>query len=108
VDMLRERNTYARRSFPFESQLRSLVTTLDSFPDEIDRGLRNLERERLNFSAPGSLKVAERRVENNELLFKAGRLGIINLRESQDDLIIAQNELTAAIVVYQNNRLSCC
>ena len=107
VDMLRERNTYRSTLISFESQLRSLVTTLDSFRDQMDRGLRNLERERLNYvSRQESLKVAKRRAENNEFLFRAGRLPIVDLRESQDDLISAQNALTDAIVVYQNNRLS--
>jgi hypothetical protein len=107
VDRLRERNTYRSTLISFESQLRSLVTTLDNFRDRIETGLRNLERERLNhISRLEALRVAERRADNDQLLFRAGRLQIINLRQSQDDLIAAQNALTDAIVAYQNNRLS--
>lgn len=107
VDMLRERNTYRSTLISFESQLRSLVTTLDNARDGIDRGLRDLERQRLNYlSRQEALKVASRRVDNNELLFRAGRLQIVDLRQSQDDLIAAQNALTDAVVAYQNNRLN--
>ncbi|MBE7501268.1 MAG: TolC family protein [Verrucomicrobiales bacterium] len=107
VDRLRERNTYRSTLISFESQLRSLVTTLDNSRDRIETGLRNLERERLNYvSRQEALRVAERRADNDQLLFRAGRLQIINLRQSQDDLIAAQNSLTDAIVAYQNNRLS--
>ncbi|MCZ7637219.1 MAG: TolC family protein [Verrucomicrobia bacterium] len=107
LDRLRERNSYRSTLISFESQLRSLVTTLDNFRDRIETGLRNLERERLNYvSRQEALRVAERRADNDQLLFRAGRLQIINLRQSQDDLIAAQNAITDAIVAYQNNRLA--
>jgi outer membrane protein TolC len=107
VDMLRERNTYRSTLISFESQLRSLVTTLDSFRDRIERGLRNLESQRLNYiSRQEALRVAERRADNDDLLFRAGRLAINRLRESQDALIDAQNALTLALVAYQTTRLS--
>lgn len=105
VDRLRERNTYRATLISFESQLRSLVSTLDDYKSRIDRGLRTLEQERLNYlSRQEALKVAERRVESTQMLLEAGRAAIRDVREAQDNLIQAQNALTDAIVIYQANR----
>lgn len=106
VDRLRERNTYRATLISFESQLRSLVTTLDDYKSRIDRGLRTLEQERLNYlSRQETLKVAERRVESTQMLLEAGRAAIRDVREAQDSLIQAQNNLTDAIVRYQGVRV---
>ena len=106
IDRLRERNTYRSTLISFESQIRSLVTTLDNFKNRIDDGLRSIERDRLNYvSRQESLRVAERRVDNAEMLVKAGRSTIRDLRESQDQLISSQNALTDAIVSYHSTRL---
>jgi outer membrane protein TolC len=45
-----------------------------------------------------SLELAEKRVESNSLLLEAGRLTTRDLLDSQDDLLTAQNQLTAALV----------
>ena len=105
VDRLRERNTYRSTLISFESQLRSLVTTLDGFRNRIDRGLRTLEQERLNYiSREAALRVAERLVDNRQMLLEAGRANIRDVREAQDSLIQAQNNLTAATIAYLGTR----
>jgi outer membrane protein TolC len=107
VDRLPERNLYRRTLVSFESQLRSLSLTLDTFKDRIDRGLRTLEQDRLNYvSAVESLKVAQRRVENNVMLLEAGRATVRDVRESQDGLIQAQNELATIYAQYLAARLN--
>lgn len=106
VDRLRERNTYRATLISFESQLRSLVNTLDNYKSRIDRGLRTLEQMRLNYlSRQETLKVNERLVESTQMLLEAGRKSIRDVREAQDNLIMAQNNLTDAIVVYQSVRV---
>ncbi len=106
VDRLRERNTYRATLISFESQLRSLVTTLDNYKNRIDRGLRTLEQMRLNYlSRKETLKVNERLVESTQMLLEAGRKSIRDVREAQDNLIQAQNNLTDAIVLYQSVRV---
>jgi outer membrane protein TolC len=106
VDRLRERNTYRAALVSFESQIRSLGLTLDSFKDRIDRGLRTIERERLNYlNAVESLKVAERRVENETMSLEAGRRKVLDLRQAQDDLIQAQNRLSITYTTYLTARL---
>lgn len=52
-----------------------------------------------------SLKVAERRVENNTLRLEAGRATIRDLREAQDSLIQAQNNLATTVTAYLIARL---
>ncbi len=107
LDRLRERNSFRAALIAFEAQLRSLVATLDNFKNRIDRGLRTLEQERLNYlSRLENLRVAERLVENRQMLLEAGRANIRDVREAQDALIRAQNELTSATVTYLNTRLT--
>ncbi len=105
VSRLRERNTYRATLISFEAQLRSLVNTLDTFRNRLDRGLRTLEQERLNYlSRLEALRVAERRADMNQMLLAAGRVQIRDVREAQDALIQAQNNLTTALVNYLGSR----
>lgn len=106
LDRLRERNTYRAALVSFESQVRSLGLTLDNFRDRIERGLRTLEQRRLTYlNRQMALDVARRRVEMNSILLNAGRVQIRDLRESQDSLISAQNQMTSTLVAYLQARL---
>jgi outer membrane protein TolC len=107
LDRLVERNNYRATLVSFESQLRALGLTLDRFKDRIDRGLRTLEQDRLNhLNAVESLKVAQRRVENNVMLLEAGRATIRDVREAQDGLILAENDLATSYTDYLAARLA--
>ncbi len=107
VDRLLERNAYRKSLVSFESQLRSLSRTLDDFRNDIDRGLRTVEQARLNnLISVENLKVAERRVENNVMLFEAGRVTVRDVREAQDGLVNAQNDLAANYAQYLAARLN--
>ena len=109
LDRLRERNTYRATLVSFESQLRSLGLTLDNYRDRIDRGLRTVEQARLNIlNNQESLRVAQRRVDNNAMLLEAGRATIRDLREAQDSLIQAENQLATSYTVYLSARLGSC
>jgi outer membrane protein TolC len=106
VDRLHERNNYRATLVSFESQLRSLSLTLDNYKDRIDRGLRTLEQSRLNYlNGLESLRVAQRRVENNIMLLEAGRATIRDVREAQDGLVLAQNTLATLYANYLTSRL---
>ena len=66
-----------------------------------------MEQDRLNYvSAVESLKVAQRRVENNVMLMEAGRATVRDVRESQDGLIQAQNDLATIYAQYLAARLN--
>lgn len=107
VDRLLQRNAYRRALVTFESQLRLLSLTLDNYRDKIDSGLRGVEQTRLNYlSAAEALKVAERRVENNVMLMEAGRATVRDVREAQDGLIQAQNDLASIYTDYLGSRLN--
>lgn len=106
LDRLRERNAYRTALINFEAQLRNLAYVLDQHKDRLDRGLRDLEQRRLNYlNRLAALKVAERRVEMNQILLEAGRVQIRDLREAQDALIQVQNDLTLTAVSYLEARL---
>jgi outer membrane protein TolC len=105
-DRLRERNDYRQTLVAFQSDLRTLQLTLDRFKQRIDGGLRNLEEARLNIvSQQRQLEVETRRVDMSTIRLEAGRVDFRDLREAQDALISAQNNLTASIVAYLRNRL---
>lgn len=106
VDRLRQRNAYRAALVSFESQIRSLALTLDSFKERIDRGLRTLEERRLNYlNRQMALDVARRRVQMNVILLEAGRVQVRDLREAQDSLISAQNQMTSTLISYLQARL---
>jgi outer membrane protein TolC len=106
IDRLRERNNYRATLISFESQLRSLSLTLDNYKDRIERGLRTIEQARLNYlSGLESLRVAERRVDSDSMQLEAGRVSVRDLRESQDQLIEAQNGLAVLYADYLAARL---
>jgi outer membrane protein TolC len=107
VDRLNERNEYRRTLINFEEQLRSLALVLDTYKERIDNGLRSIEQARLNYlNGVESLKVAERRVENNNMLMEAGRATVRDVREAQDSLIQAQNNLASLYTAYLGARLN--
>ncbi len=107
VDRLVQRNNYRASLVSFESQLRSLASTLDSYKNRIDRSVRTIEQARLdNLNSLESLRVAERRVENNAMLLAAGRVNVLFLREAQDGLIQAQNDLAITYTAYLTARLN--
>lgn len=106
IDRLRQRNTYRATLIAFEAQIRALGLTLDNYKNRIDRGLRTIEQARLNYlNGVESLNVAKRRVENNSMLLEAGRATPRDLREAQDSLIQAENNLSVLYAQYLAARL---
>lgn len=106
LDRLNERNSYRETLINFESQIRSLSLTLDDYRDRIEAGLRQVEQNRLNYiNGLESLKVAERRLENNVMLLEAGRATIRDVREAQDSLVQSQNDLSTMYADYLRARL---
>ncbi len=106
VNKRRERNNYRRSLISFDAEARSLSQSHDELRNLIKRRFRELEQYRNNYKIEvGAVKLAERRVEENQLRFKMGKLIFRRLSESQDDLIRAQNAATDALVNYQESRL---
>jgi outer membrane protein TolC len=106
VDKLPARNNYRAGLISYERQVRALAQAIDNLRNRIERGFRRVQQERQNYiNRQASLAVAARRVDMNQTLFQAGRAQVRDLREAQDALISAQNELTDSIASYQNARL---
>lgn len=106
IDRRSERNSYRRSLVDFEREIRSLGLTLDQFKDRIDRGLRTLEEQRLTYlNRLAQLEVTQRQVQNFQLLFEAGRTDFFRLRDAQDLLNQAENDVTSTRVEYLRARL---
>ena len=106
LDRLLERNDYRAALVSFESELRQLTLDLDRVRDRIEEGVRNLEQRQQNFFIQtNALALANRRVDSSTLLLQAGRAEVRDLIEAQDAQLRAQNDVTRAIVGYQEARL---
>jgi len=106
LDRLPRANEYRLALIRFELALRTFTRRLDDLRDNIETGLRRLENRRLNYeNQKNALVLANRRVESTTLLLEAGRAEPRDLIEAQDDQIVAQNAVTAALVEHQQTRL---
>jgi len=106
LDRLNERNDYRASLISFELELRQLTLEFDRLRDRIDEGLRTLEQRRQSyFIQTNALALANRRVESSTILLQAGRAEARDLIEAQDAQLRAQNDVTRALVGYQEARL---
>lgn len=107
IDRLLERNAYRTALVNFESRIRTLSLELDDLRRDISEGLRNLDQLRRSYELQQyELKLADRRVEREELLLQAGRSQIRDLLEAQDARIRSQNGVTQTLVDYHIARLN--
>jgi len=99
LDRKNQRNAYRSALIGLEQQQRQY----DEDRDGVELGVRSryrlmLERAESYRIQRMSLDLAQRRVENNELLLDAGRGTVRVLLESQDALLNAQDSVTTALV----------
>ncbi len=99
LDRKTERNAYRRTLIELEQQQRQYENDTDTVKLEVRQGYRDLEQAAESYRIQkNSLDLAQKRVESTTLLLQAGRLTTRDLLESQDALLEAQNNLTAALV----------
>jgi outer membrane protein TolC len=98
-DIKAERNAYRRALIELRRQRRDYEDFTDTVKLEVRQAHRQLEEaaERYRIQK-NSLELAEKRVESYSLLLEAGRLTVRDLLDAQDDLLQAQNLVTAALV----------
>jgi outer membrane protein TolC len=102
-----ERNAYRRALILLEQQQRQYENDEDTVKLEVRQAYRDLEQAAESYSIQkNSLDLAQKRVESTSLLLQAGRLTTRDLLESQDALLQAQNNLTAALVSHAIAKLS--
>jgi outer membrane protein TolC len=102
IERTRERNDYRNSLIDLERATRSVQTLEDQIKSFIRSELRTLleSRESLKIQAQ-AVVVAEKRVRSSTLFLEAGRIQIRDLLDSQDALLLAQNNLTQAVVNYR-------
>jgi outer membrane protein TolC len=106
VERTAERNDYRNSLISLEQTIRFMSTLEDQVKLDVRNRLRTLlsARESLQIQAE-SVRVAEKRVISSNLFLQAGRVQIRDVLEAQDDLVSAQNSLTAAVVRYRVTEL---
>ncbi|MHC4582259.1 MAG: TolC family protein, partial [Planctomycetota bacterium] len=106
IERTAERNAYRRSWIDLERATRSVQSLEDQIKLSIRDQLRTLleSRESLKIQAQ-SVMVAEKRVRMSTVVLEAGRIQILDLLDAQDDLLSAQNRLTAAIINYRTAEL---
>jgi len=98
-DRKSERNAYRKAMITLERQHRKYENDTDNVKLSVRDAYRELNKAAQTYKIQmNSLKLAQKRVESNTLLLEAGRLTTRDLLDSQDDLLTAQNQLTAALV----------
>ncbi len=102
-----ERNIYREALITLTQQQRQYENDADTVKLEVRQAYRNLEQAAESYRIQkNSLDLAQKRVESTSLLLQAGRLTTRDLLESQDALLQAQNNLTAALVDHAIAKLS--
>lgn len=92
------RNSY----ITLQQTVRDVQILEDSIKFDIRNALRNLLEARENmYIQAKAVAVAQKRVKSVNMFLDAGRAQIRDLLEAQDDLLAAQNALTAAVVQYR-------
>jgi len=107
LDRKAERNAYREALITLEQQQRQYENDADTVKLQVRQAYRDLEQAAESYRIQkNSLDLAEKRVESTTLLLEAGRLTTRDLLESQDALLEAQNNLTAAMVDHAIAKLS--
>jgi outer membrane protein TolC len=97
-----ERIAYRQSLIALERTVRDAQALEDQVKLQVRSTLRDLReaREALRIQSE-SVALAERQVDSVDLLLQAGRAQIRDLLEAQDNLVAAQDALTAALVTYR-------
>jgi len=107
LDRKAERNAYREALISLQQRQRQYQNSLDEVKLDVRQAYRQLreasERYRIQ---KNSLELARRRVESTTLLLDEGRAKTRDLLEAQDALLLAENNVTAALVDHLIARLS--
>jgi outer membrane protein TolC len=107
LDRKAERNEYRAALLALERQRREHENDVDTVKLDVREAFRQLQQQAESYRIQkSSLTLAEKRVESTSLLLQAGRVTTRDLLESQDALLQAQNDLTAALVAHTIAKLN--
>jgi outer membrane protein TolC len=106
-DRKNQRNTYRQALITLQQQQRAYSQSVDSVTQDVRQAYRQLMATAEQFiTQKKSLAIAEERVKNMPLLLKSGRAKTRDLLDAQDSLLLAQNNLTSALVGHTIAKLS--
>lgn len=107
LDRLLERNSYRSALISFERQLRTMALFIDNVRSDIRDGVRALEQAGQNYEIQKNAReLADRRVENFQILLDAGRSETRDVLDAQTARLQAYNAATQALVDYHLTRLN--
>jgi len=97
-----EQNAYRDSYIALERSVRGVQELEDQIKLEVRNALRTLLQARESYRIQlEAVALAERRVDSTALFLQAGRAEVRDVLEAQEDLVNAQNALTAALVDYR-------
>lgn len=106
LDRKAERNTYRRSLINYEQARRGFELRADEIKLQVRDGWRALEQAKRNFEISEiGVKLAERRVEEQNLLADLGRAKAQDQVDAQNDLVSSRNQRTQALVAHTIARL---
>jgi len=107
LDRKLQRNAYRGKLIELQQQQRQYEEQLDIIKLQVRDAYRQLkESAQLYQIQQNSVKLAQDRVESTTMLLDAGRTWARDLLEAQDDLLAAQNSLTAALIKHATAKLT--
>jgi len=106
-DRRKERNAYRKALILLEQSRRALQEEEDSIKNEVMAGYRDLVAARALYeNKVEAFKVAQKRVESNDLFMQSGRSSMRDILEAESALLTAQNALCSAVVEWRTSELS--
>jgi outer membrane protein TolC len=107
LDRKAERNAYRQTLIGSQQKRREHENSVDLVRLDVRDAYRQLLRQAESYRIQkNSVRLAAKRVESTSLLLQAGRVQTRDLLESQDALLQAQNDLTAALVAHAVAKLT--
>jgi len=105
-DRTAERNTYRSALIARNRAARNLELVEDQIKLDVRNSWRTLDQAERNYQiAESGVKIAERRVDEQEMLAEVGRARAQDQVDAQNDLISAKNQRTQALVTHTIARL---
>ena len=106
LDRLTERNNYRAALIAKDQATRALELLRDTISQQVRESWRSLDQARRNYEiSQVGVKLAERRVEEQELLADLGRARALDQVDAQNALLSSKDQLTQALVSHTIDRL---
>lgn len=105
-DRRKERNAFKKQLIALEQAKRSVEEQEDSVKQAVRNGLRNLVAARATYEIQvESMKVAQLRVDSNNLFLLSGRSSMRDILEAESAILSARNALCAAVIDWRMSDL---